>query len=262
MSARIAVVIVLSTLASYLHIQHTLRQEALEQLAQHAAERSAREEAIFLLAADNHALFVKAMAERIHSLTPEEVNGRFDSLFVRLPDGTVRNRRELFDGTRLPGVFIQRNVSVDLDMRRRILASYDTLLQYAPAFRTRFKDTFITLPEGPIISYWPERPDYCLDTGPDFSSTGWEYFLSSLPGNNPERKPAWSGMYTEDMSGKAMTTVTTPLDLEGRHVASISHDVLLEELVARTRAHHLPGAYNVLFRDDGALIAHPDLTEC
>ena len=31
-----------------------------------------------------------------------------------------------------------------------------------------------------------------------------------------------------------MVTVSTPVDLEGRHVATVSHDVLLEELVHRT----------------------------
>jgi two-component system NtrC family sensor kinase len=42
-------------------------------------------------------------------------------------------------------------------------------------------------------------------------------------------------------------------------VATMGHDVLLAELMSRTVNEHLPGAYNVLYRDDGQLIAHPEL---
>ena len=41
----------------------------------------------------------------------EDPDPRFDSLFTRLPDGTIRNRPEGFDGTLMAGVFIPRGVS-------------------------------------------------------------------------------------------------------------------------------------------------------
>jgi C4-dicarboxylate-specific signal transduction histidine kinase len=260
MGVRIAVVIILTSLFSYLHMLRTLRTEALAQLEQHVSERGQREQAIFVLAEDNHTVLKKALAERIQALSPEEVNARFDQLFVHLPDGTVRNRPEGFDGTRMGCLFVPRGASIDAELRRRILASYDVLTQYGPAFHTRFTDTFITLPEGPHISYWPERPTYCQDAAPTESIISQEFFPLTLRENNPGRKTAWSGVYVEPVSGNRMVTVTTPLDVDGHHVASLSHDVLLDELVARTANDHLPGAYNIVFRDDGQLIAHPNMT--
>jgi signal transduction histidine kinase len=261
MGVRIAVVIALTTLFSYLHILGTLRTEAIAQLEQHVSERGQREEAIFQLAEDNHSVLKKALEERIRALTPSEVSTRFDALFVHLPDGTVRNRPQAFDGTRSPGVFVPRGVTMNDELRRRILAAYDVLTWYGPAFHTRFTDTFITLPEGPNIVYWPERPTYAQDTAPTESIIAQDFFPLTLPENNPQRRTAWSGVYLEPVSGKSMTTVTTPLDMDGRHVAAISHDVLLDDLVARTRSHHLHGAYNVIFREDGELIAQPELKE-
>ncbi|PTL78370.1 histidine kinase [Vitiosangium sp. GDMCC 1.1324] len=259
MGVRIAVIIALSTFFSYLHILHTLRDEALVRLKQHVSERSQREEAIFVLAEDNHRVLKKALEDRLHTLRQEDVSARFDRLFVQLPDGTVRNRAEGFDGTRMPGLFVPRGLALDAELRRRILASYDVLEQYGPAFHTRFKDTFITLPEGPLILYWPERPTWCLEADPGFSLLELEFFPDSLPQNNPERKTAWSETYLDPGTHIPMTTVSTPLDLEGRHVATLAHDVLLEEMVARTLSDRLPGAYNVIFRDNGDLIAHPEL---
>jgi signal transduction histidine kinase len=259
MGVRIAVVISLGTLFSYLHIRNSLHTEALVRLEGYVAERSQGEQALFMLAEDNHAVLKRALEERIRALPEEEVNARFDRLFVNLPDGTVRNRPEGFDGTRMPGLFVPRGVSVNADLRRRILASYDVLAQYGPAFHTRFTDTYVTLPEGPLILYWPERPTWCQDAAPDFSIIALELFPISLPENNPERKTAWSAVFVDEVARSSMATVSTPLDLDGRHVATLSHDVLLEEMVARAAKNRLPGAYNVIFRDNGELIAHPEL---
>jgi C4-dicarboxylate-specific signal transduction histidine kinase len=261
MGVRIAIIIALTTLFSYLHMFQTLRTEALAQLEQHVADRGQREQAIFVLADDNLSVLKKALEERIRTLPPEEVSARFDRLFDSRPDGTVRNRLEVFDGTKVPSVFVPRGVTLDADLRRRILASYDVISWYGPAFHTRFTDTFITLPEGPNIVFWPEHPTWSQDVGPTESIIGQEFFPPSRPENNPERKTTWSGVYFDPVGQVSLTTVSTPLDMEGRHVATLSHDVLLSELMTRTANDHLPGAYNVLFRDDGQLIAHPTLKE-
>jgi two-component system NtrC family sensor kinase len=259
MGARIAVVIALSTLFSYLHMLHALRTEALEQLRQQVSERGAREQAIFLLAEDNHALFNKALQERIRTLQQEDVSARFDSLFVRLPDGTVRNRPELLDGTRMVQVFIPPSQALDAGLRTRVLAAYDVLSWYGPAFHVRFTTTYVTFPEGAIAGFWPTLPTWTQELPPDFSVAAYEDFPLSLPENNPQRRTAWTGIFKENVSGAWMTSVTTPVDVDGRHVASVGHDVFLDELMARTINDHLPGAYNLLFRDDGQLIAHPAL---
>jgi signal transduction histidine kinase len=259
MGVRIAVVIALSTLFSYLHIFQTLRTEALARLEQHVSERGQREEAIFVLTEDDHALLARALEERLKAPPQEDESARFERLFVRLPDGTVRNRREGFDGTRMVGLFVPPGVEVDAALRHRLLASHDVLAQYGPAFHHRFTNTYITTAEGAIIVYWPERPDWCLEVEATYSATTYEYYTLSLPEQNPERRTVWSGVYADEVSKYWMVTSTTPLDMEGRQVATFHHDVLLQELMTRTINEHLPGAYNVLFRDNGELIAHPGL---
>ncbi|QRO02773.1 HAMP domain-containing protein [Archangium violaceum] len=261
MGVRIAVVIALSTLFSYFHMFSTLRTEALAQLEQHVSERAQREQSIFVLAQDNHVVLKQALEERIRALSPEEVSTRFELLFAHLPDGTVRSRPESFDGTKMVCVFVPRGVTVDADLRRRLVASHDVLAQYGPAFHTRFTDSYITLPEGPIALYWPERSTWCRDAAPTDSVIDQDYFPISLPKNNPRRMTAWSGVYVDTVSGQSLTSVTTPLDMDGRHVASVSHDVPLSDLLGRTIADHLPGAYNVIFRGNGQLIAYPGQKE-
>jgi two-component system, NtrC family, sensor kinase len=259
MGFRIALVIALTTLFSYLHMLETLRGEALEQMERHVSERSQREQAIFLLAEDNHALLKKALAERIQAWNQEDPNPRFNSLFTQMPDGTVRTRKESFDGKRMVGAFVPRGVQLDDGLRRRILAAYDVVAQYGPAFGNRFIDTYITLAEGPVIEWWPGRPNWSQEIEPDYPSLGYEYYSVSLPQADPERRTVWTGIFMYPLTQSWMVTVTTPLDMEGRHVASFHHDVLLDELMDRSIKDHLSNAYNLLVRDDGQLIAHPDL---
>ncbi|MFY0579180.1 hypothetical protein ACN28S_37310 [Cystobacter fuscus] len=106
MGVRISVIIFLTTLASYVHMFHTLREDARQQLERHVVERSQREQAIFVLAEDNHALLKKALTERILAWSQQDPNPRFDSLFTQQPDGSVRSLAEGFDATKMVGVFI------------------------------------------------------------------------------------------------------------------------------------------------------------
>ncbi|MFY0571589.1 ATP-binding protein [Archangium lansingense] len=260
MGVRIAGVVALATLFSYQHVLHSVRAENLVRLERYVVERSQREQGIFVLAQDNHAVLLKALAERFHALQEEDVSARFDTLFVRLPDGSIRNRPEVFDGTRMPGVIVPKGVQLDAGLRQRILAAYDVLTQYGPALHTRFTNTYVVLPEDVLVLYWPERPKWIQDAESDMSFMPLEFYELSLPDKNPKRGTVWCGIYSDPVDKSWMVSVSTPLDLNGRHVATIGHDVLIQELMTRTINDHLPGAYNLLFRDDGQLIAHPQLT--
>ena len=259
MGSCIAVVIALSTLFSYDHMLNTLRDQRLLQLARYVSERGHREQVLFVLAEENHATLRRALEKRLLASRQEDPQARFDSLFMRLSDGSVRSRREGFDGASMPCLFLPHGVSLDDELRRQILAAYDVLLQYGPAFQSRFTDTFLTLPRGAHLSYWPDNPTYCHDAKATDSIITQEFFPLTLPENNAQRRTVWSSVYLEPISNTWMTTVSTPVDVEGRHVATIGHDVVLQQLIERTLNEHLPGAYNMLIRDDGQLIAHPDM---
>jgi len=259
MGVRIGILIALTTLVSYLHMFNTLRAEALQQLQRHVAERSQREQAIFTLAQDNHAILRKAMEERVRAWSQQDPNPRFDSLFSQRPDGTVRSRPEGFDGTRMVGVFIPPGVKLETDLRRRILAAHDVVSQYGPAYAVRFTDTYITLAEGPVITFWPVRPNWAAELPKDDPTLEYEYFTITTPEKNPERRTAWTGSYLYSPTQSWLVTSATPVDMDGRHIGSFSQDIFVDELMARSINDHLPGAYNLLVRDDGQLIAHPSL---
>ncbi len=55
----------------------------------------------------------QALTERLQAWSQQDPSPAFERLFAPLPDGTVRNRPEGFDGSEMPGVFVPQGVTLD-----------------------------------------------------------------------------------------------------------------------------------------------------
>ncbi|MGB5960662.1 MAG: ATP-binding protein, partial [Coleofasciculaceae cyanobacterium] len=263
MGLRISAVIILSTTISYFHLVSSLTTESLDRLSKYITERGQRERTVFTLAIDNHDVLKKDLERRLKEFGDRDPQAEFDKLFVKWSDGTTHNRPKdqspkNFDTTRFAGVFIAPEVKINADIRRRVLTFYDLANAYGPAWHNRFVDTYINAPENIVVNYWPEVP-WGLEAKADVDIRKEEFFSASDKKNNPERKPAWTGLYLDLVAKVWMVSLVTPVDdASGRHIATIGHDIILNELIDRTLKKHLEGSYNMLFRGDGRLIAHPD----
>jgi len=263
MGILIAIVIILTTLFSYWHIVSILKSQTVEQLEKYITERGQRESSVFRLAQDNHHILKKELYQQLQTLGRYDPRQEFDQLFVKWSDGTTRNRPKdqdpkNFDTTKYPSVFIGPQVKLNADIRRRVVTFYKLLTAYGPAWANRFADTYINAPENIVTNYWPDEP-WALTAQADLNIQNEEYFYVSDKKHNPKRKPAWTGLYFDHVVNLWMVSLVTPVDdVQGRHIATIGHDIILNELMDRTINHKLEGTYNLILRPDGRLIAHPD----
>ena len=261
MAVTIALVIVATTVAAYYRIASTIEEQTLAQLEKYVTERGEREQELFLLAQDNHAIARKALVERMSELGDTDPEEEFSRLFIRCGDGVTRNRSKLFDGTRLAGVFVDETVPIDADIRRRVLTFYELCNHFGPAWNNRFQDTYITSPDGIMVIYWPSVPDWCQVATTDLELASEEYSWVADKEHNPSRQSAWTGLFFDHVAKVWMMSCETPVDIDGRHIATIGHDITLNELFERTIEDHLPGTHNLIFRSDGRLISSPEYVE-
>lgn len=261
MSARIALVILILTAVSYYHMFSNIKEQSLEQLEKYILERGKRESIIFSIAGSNHEILKNEILRTLNKLDNAEIETEFEDLFTRHRDGITRNRPENFDGTLQSGVYIGYKVEIDADIRRRVLTFYKLCNMYGRAWHEQFQDTYITTPENIIVIYWPEEPMWCQNAGTDLYMPDEEYVWVADEKHNPQRKTAWTGVFVDKISGEPMVSVETPVYIENRHIATIGHDITLKELIQRTLTEKIKGAYNILLRSDGRLIAHPDRTD-
>jgi len=261
MGVKIAIVIILATLMSYFYLMSVLKSQTLAQLEKYILERGQRESYLFTLAQDNHLLLKKEVYRYLES--EQTSQAQFDQLFVKWTDGTIRNRPKDhspsdFDTTQFPSVFIGPQVDINADIQHRVVTFYTLLRHYGPAWRNRFVDTYLLAPENIVVNYWPGEP-WALNAKADLNIQNEEYFYVSDKKHNPKREQVWTGLYFDHVIKDWMVSLETPIDdVQGRHIATIGHDIILHELMERTLHNQLEGTYNFIFRADGRLIAHPN----
>jgi signal transduction histidine kinase/FixJ family two-component response regulator len=270
MTMQIVGVVGASALISYLHLISNLELQVKAQLEQYIVERGRKESDLFLLAEDNHKTFKAEFLERFIASEGEDPLYDFSNLFFEAEDGTMRTRPNFFINAAAPrpdaslgitGV-IGRDATRTLDAELRSTTSLASqmLMTYGPAWRNRFPNLYVSTPHNVMVIYWPEEPwgtDISADL--DFSEEEWSYTADTK--NNVTRETAWTGLYYDIGAEMFLVSAATPVDYKGEHLVTIGSDILINDLVERTLHDSLEGTHNIIFREDGRLIAHPDLMD-
>jgi PAS domain S-box-containing protein len=249
---------------SYYHVLDSLRSQALEQLEKYVEERGVRESTLFLLAEDNLHAFSADYAGELAAKGQTDPERRFAALFERLEDGTLRLRERYFHRDRITGL-VGKYIALDADLRRRLVLGFELLGRFGPAWRNRFVNLYLTTPENAVMMYWPGKP-WAL------SANSWEVqaklparsldgvkVLGIQPGQ--EAQTSWSEPYFDYAANDWVVSVSEPVHVGKRHIATVAHDILLHDLIARTLDESLPGTYNLVLSRAGHLIAHPRLMD-
>ena len=258
MALRVAIVIIASSAVSYFHVFSILESQTQEQLKKYVIERGQRETSLFVLAKDNLVELKKELLWQLKKRGEQDPREEFNKLFVKQKDGVTRNRPENFDYTRQAGLFINPKLTIDADVRRRVLSFYQLANAYGPAWKNRFASTYFVTPENFSVSYWPTVA-IAQGQPADTYEPGEEYFWVADQKHNPQRKTVWTGVYYDPLVKNWMVSCITPVYIGSRLITTLGHDVLLNELIKRTVGDQLKGTYNIIFRKDGRLIAHPQL---
>ncbi|MEC7523281.1 MAG: PAS domain-containing protein [Myxococcota bacterium] len=251
---RVGLVIAVVTLLAYQHMVSNLEEQALAQLESYVRERGRHERELLARAERTQARVRRELIARLAETDP----AAFDARFTRHDDGVVRNRPEALDGARHAQVWAGRDAELDASLRRRLVAAHAVVERLGPGVEAPFINLYVSFPENALAYWWPTAPDWSTRVDPALDIRGEEYVRVATPEANPERRPVWTGVY-RDRYGPWMVSCETPVDVDGRHVATVGQDLTLDALLERTRTERLPGTHNLLFRGDGRLIAHPRL---
>jgi diguanylate cyclase (GGDEF)-like protein/PAS domain S-box-containing protein len=238
-------------------------RQAAEYLERYIVERGQKDSALFQLTEDGlqdfREDFLATMRRGDASASIEQV---FDRMFEAREDGTLRVRRAYYEGSNLEGIgwfegiggFISPDIEVTPDLQRRAVLGLTLLAKRGPLWRVRFPNLYVSLPEKVSLDYWPavtwtQNADSTLDLA------GEEWFYIADPIHNPAREPVWTGIYYDAPAQTWMVSCEVPIDVDGRHVATVGTDILLDDLFAGVSQDRPEGAHNLIFRNDGRLIA-------
>jgi two-component system NtrC family sensor kinase len=253
----VAVVIGISSSLSYLLLREELQQHARERLSEYVIGRADIESDVFVLARDMQQAVRRKVIDTYPSALNADSLARFDELFVKYPDGSLRSPVERFGNGETVTGCIPRGTRLTEEFRQRIVLFHEILEQFKVSALLRFADIFITAPEQAMLGTDPPSlPQWCRVVAADFDLSGeiWEQLASRE--SNPTRGTFWSRIAFEPVWKNFLASVGTPIDVDGVHIGTIFNDLLLDDLVENLLRNGLPGAQQCIFQDDGYLIAH------
>ncbi|PCJ29215.1 MAG: hypothetical protein COA90_11795 [Gammaproteobacteria bacterium] len=265
MALRISLVVIIISGLSYQHILSTLYDQEFDSLDKYIVERGDKESAIFELAEDNHQVFREHFVEA-YKQNKTISNDQFWSIFEPWKDGTTHLQKKAFTGYYRPeGLFSHGTTAYigpdapieQQEFRNRLYLAYQLVDRYSDAWTNRFANVYVSMFENVNIVHWPGLPwaDNAESTL-DVTTEEWVYITSME--NNPSRESVWTGLYFDPTANEWMVSCETPVDLEGKNLLNVGHDILLNKLFERVFNDHLTGAHNFIIRKDGRLIAHPE----
>ena len=270
MAIRVFGVVILSAGVSYLHIIHTLEEQTQERLSKYMTERGQRESQLFLLAEANHESFKADFLNRLQAMGNQDPVDRFNTLFADHKDGTFRLRRQFYEGDPATHSAMSQNMTGflgrkakfnDPSIHRRTVIAYDMLSTYGAAWNNRFFNLYMSIPKASASMAYSTGTPWGLEAPPDLDIAKEEWYNFAEAEHNPTRETVWTGINYDQVLKEFLVTGSTPIYLNDEHILSITNDISIKELTKRTLDDHLAGAYNIIFRQDGQLVAHPELME-
>lgn len=251
--------------AVYWHSFRTLEDNINQQLYQRIVDEGRQNSEVFRLAQENQQILKQHLLQTLKVDPALNTQAEFKQLMYAWRDGTWRNFPQgkslaFFDKERAATVFLGGNVPITPDLQHRVVVFHRLASLYGRAFTSRFTNTWINGPENLSVDYRPSSP-WGLEAESDLDILQEEYGYGADRTHNPARKPFWTKVYYDTVPKQWMVSLVTPVDDDqGNHVASIGNDIVLNDLLAQTQKNLIPGTHNLIFRNDGTLIVHPQYT--
>jgi two-component system NtrC family sensor kinase len=256
----------LSLIIGYRHAVATIKTQAISELRDYVNERSKYESQIFQLAQKNHTHLKPILLDEIKKARSTNPYIAFNALMKPWSDTTYRNFDQTkplrdFDTLRDSTVFIGSGVALTQEFKQEILVFHQLSTTYGRGWQTSFMDLWIASSSNAGANYWNGTP-WALYNLSDLDMTKEEYGTIANKTNNPSRTPRWTGIYFDPSSKQWVVSLVTPVDDEnGRHIATIGHDIMLNGLINRTQNDVLPGTHNLIITEGGRLIIDRNRTD-
>lgn len=232
----------LVTLTTGFAFWNTYQRESAEQVAElvYSAERRVMAGSSVFTEAEKT---TQVFADRFLTRYQQQVNqphlvDRFDTWFEEREPDVWRLRPPYFEGTfeadrwwqYLSGFVGRSEAPLDAERKSRIMITLSILQEFGPAWQHNFANTHVSMPENVLLNHWPQS-NWGQSARPDLDMTAYSVVGSTLQKNNPARTPNWTGLYFDETALDWVITFQRPIDWNGKHLLTPSHDVFLTSVI-------------------------------
>ena len=255
MILRIALVVAIAAVYSFYQTYSIHEKETLNLIQNYSQNRVAHESELFMMAEKNGQILRETFLQNLQKKKTAESRDQFAKLFVlNQEDNVYRLRSSQLDVKKKPSVvFLSAVDKTDL-FQKSILSAYEVATQLGPAFHNKFYNTYFSLFGNDAAVMFLPGVDYASLLDLQGMLIDQESETIANPFRNPQRKTKWTSLYFDDAVDQWMVSVTTPIDFQGQWIGGVSHDVLLDDLIERSKSAVEEGSYNLIFNQNGDLL--------
>jgi signal transduction histidine kinase len=255
----VTLVILAAATTSYFVMFNEIERRSRKELADHVAHRVQIESQVFTLARDVQGIIAKLAIERYPQYLNAATLARFDQIFYRNADGSIRVRPETYTPESPTTGWLRRDTPLTDELKQRMILFFDLVEQFKLALGVRLEDIFFTAPEQLNIGTDPPGLELWAASIPaDFDQNAEPWVRIAGTAENPRRVTVYMGAELDPVWKKLVSGIATPIDVGGRHVGTLYNDVLIDTLVDNLKRSAIAGAKHYLFAPNGRLIAITD----
>ncbi len=260
--AVMTLILAATTTATYWTMLRAIERQVLQTLTEYSLERAKRETILFHLGEEHLRVMEKQFLALLKAAPDDQA--RFDAIMARDADGAIRTRRDLIDPLHQASTWIAAPAPITPELRRLVLAGSDLTERFFPALSTQFVSFYISSPLGFNTGIAPTEPNWVWSLPADANQNAFDWYREASVGHNPARKAVWTRLQADEVDAEngntAYVTLSHPIDIDGRHIATLHLDLDLAGLMGRTIRSERPGLEHLVVRHDGQLIASPQVS--
>ena len=256
-----AIVIAVVAAVTYQLVYQAAEQRTIESLNTYVAERTRREEAGFRTIYSNLEVVRGQFLKRDKEPIFPDVQERWDRRFMLYPDGAWRSREEFYNPRVFSNLWLHKGFPLTPQFQTRVLRAQEICEDVQPGWIDSFVSVYFILPGPATMGFDPRIPRWSWQTPGDYDLEAEEWVKEASPARNPSRSFVWTGVFVDPPTGEPFVTVQLPVEKDGGQLATVAHDMHINQLFNEITRSEFEGATHLIFRPDGRLIAHPALRE-
>ncbi len=252
-------ILVATTAAVYWTTLKAIEARVLETLSEYSLERSKREALLFRQGEESLRIMQQELVERLATAGVGDEAARFAALLAHDADGAYRSRRDAVDPRRHASTWVSAHAEVTPELRRLVVLGTELTERFYPAWAGQFVSLYVSSPLGFNTGIAPTEPNWVWSLPADYNQSDFEWYRVAAQQLNPQRQAVWTRLQADEVDTEhgdtAYVTLSQPVDIAGRHLATLHLDLELGGLIQRTIASERPGLEHLVVRSDGQLVA-------
>jgi PAS domain S-box-containing protein len=174
---------------------------------------------------------------------------------LKILNGALRTNLDRLTDTDGSGVFLSSRSELSDEVRSIIGATEGRFEDYARATTASVFNMYL-ITKHQFIRIYPK--DWALEIEADHDFSNDIFYYSGDPQHDPSGKPVWTAPYYDSIWKRWMTSLVTPVVVDGEFIGIVGHDVILDDLYRTILDKKFLGSgYGFLFDAEGNIIVHP-----